>query len=57
MTFRKNASAGFSKRTWNSTPDPMTQAIFAAPMLGLYLLSIVIAWLVGPKRRKDDDEA
>ncbi|MFN7981534.1 MAG: twin-arginine translocase subunit TatC [Vicinamibacterales bacterium] len=30
--------------------DMMTQAIFAAPMLGLYLLSIVIAWVVGPKR-------
>lgn len=28
--------------------DMMTQAIFAAPMLGLYLLSIVIAWLVAP---------
>ncbi|MEQ1869469.1 MAG: twin-arginine translocase subunit TatC [Vicinamibacterales bacterium] len=32
------------------TGDPMTQAIFAAPMLGLYLFSIVVAWLVGPKR-------
>src|SRR3954471_14306275 len=30
--------------------DMMTQTIFAAPMLGLYLLSIVIAWIVGPKR-------
>jgi sec-independent protein translocase protein TatC len=30
--------------------DMMTQAIFAAPMLGLYLLSIVIAWGFGPKR-------
>lgn len=30
--------------------DMMTQAIFAAPMLGLYFLSIVIAWVVGPKR-------
>jgi len=30
--------------------DMMTQTIFAAPMLGLYLLSIVIAWVVGPKR-------
>jgi sec-independent protein translocase protein TatC len=34
------------------TGDMMTQLIFAAPMLGLYLLSIVIAWLVGPKRQK-----
>jgi len=30
--------------------DMMTQTIFAAPMLGLYLLSIAIAWLFGPKR-------
>jgi sec-independent protein translocase protein TatC len=30
--------------------DALTQAIFAAPMVGLYLLSIVIAWVVGPKR-------
>ena len=34
------------------TGDMMTQAIFAAPMVGLYLLSIVIAWVVGPKRLK-----
>src|SRR3954468_2620463 len=32
--------------------DMMTQTIFAAPMVGLYLLSIVIAWIVGPKRIK-----
>jgi sec-independent protein translocase protein TatC len=32
------------------TGDPTTQAIFAAPMVALYLLSIVIAWIVGPKR-------
>jgi sec-independent protein translocase protein TatC len=30
--------------------DMMTQLIFAAPMLGLYVLSIAIAWMVGPKR-------
>ena len=34
------------------TGDMMTQSIFAAPMLGLYLLSIAIAWVVGPKRLK-----
>jgi sec-independent protein translocase protein TatC len=34
------------------TGDMMTQTIFAAPMIGLYLLSIVIAWIVGPKRQK-----
>jgi sec-independent protein translocase protein TatC len=34
------------------TGDPMTLMIFAAPMIGLYTLSIAIAWLVGPKREK-----
>ena len=29
--------------------DMVTQTIFAAPMIGLYLLSIVIAWMVQPK--------
>jgi sec-independent protein translocase protein TatC len=37
------------------TGDMMTQTIFAAPMVGLYILSIVIAWVVGPKRVKDDE--
>jgi len=32
------------------TGDPTTQAIFAAPMVALYILSILIAWIVGPKR-------
>jgi sec-independent protein translocase protein TatC len=32
--------------------DPWTQAVFAAPMLALYLVSIAIAWLVGPKRMR-----
>jgi sec-independent protein translocase protein TatC len=32
--------------------DMVTQTIFAAPMVGLYLLSIGIAWLVGPKKAK-----
>lgn len=31
--------------------DPLGQVILAAPMMGLYALSIGIAWLVGPKRR------
>jgi sec-independent protein translocase protein TatC len=41
------------------TGDMMTQTIFAAPMVGLYLLSIVIAWIVGPKRLRAsaDEEA
>jgi sec-independent protein translocase protein TatC len=29
--------------------DMVTQTIFAAPMLGLYALSILIAWIVTPK--------
>src|SRR4051794_13141156 len=33
--------------------DMMTQTIFAAPMVVLYIISIVIAWVVGPKRIRD----
>src|SRR5262245_23297334 len=29
--------------------DMVTQTIFAAPMIGLYVLGIFIAWVVGPK--------
>jgi sec-independent protein translocase protein TatC len=29
--------------------DMVTQTIFAAPMIGLYILGIIIAWIVGPK--------
>lgn len=32
--------------------DPWNQAVFAAPMFGLYLASIAIAWLVQPKQQK-----
>ena len=32
------------------TGDPVTQTVFAAPMIGLYVLGIAIAWVVGPKR-------
>jgi sec-independent protein translocase protein TatC len=32
--------------------DPWNQTIFAAPMIGLYLISIGIAWIVGPRRPK-----
>src|SRR6266498_1865132 len=35
------------------TGDPVTQTVFAAPMIGLYVLGIGIAWLVGPKRPSD----
>ena len=39
------------------TGDPMTLMIFAAPMIGLYTLSIAIAYLVGPKRSKNKDSS
>jgi Sec-independent protein secretion pathway component TatC len=32
--------------------DPYNQMIFAAPMIALYLVSIGIAWIVGPKRAR-----
>jgi sec-independent protein translocase protein TatC len=32
--------------------DMLTQTLFAAPMIGLYVISILIAWAVGPRRRK-----
>ena len=38
--------------TYNTAGDMVTQTIFAAPMVALYLLSIVIAWVVGPKRMR-----
>jgi sec-independent protein translocase protein TatC len=34
------------------TGDMMTQSIFAAPMLGLYLLSIIIAWVANPRSKE-----
>jgi len=33
--------------------DMITQSIFAAPMVALYLLGILIAWVVGPKKGAD----
>ena len=38
------------------TPDIVNMCIFAAPMVGLYGLSIGIAWLVHPSRRKNRAE-
>ena len=32
--------------------DPWNQTVFAAPMVVLYLLGIVIAWAVGSKGEK-----
>jgi Sec-independent protein secretion pathway component TatC len=36
-----------------TSTDAWTQTMFALPMIGLYLISIVIAWIVGPKREKE----
>lgn len=32
------------------TPDPITQSFVALPLLGLYFVGILLAWLVQPKR-------
>ena len=39
-----------SPRSLTPSGDPWNQTVFAAPMIVLYLLSIVIAWLVAPAR-------
>lgn len=36
-----------------TSPDPWNQTAFALPMIALYLISIVIAWIVGPKGEKE----
>jgi sec-independent protein translocase protein TatC len=36
------------------TPDMVTQTALAAPMIGLYLLGVLVAWLFGKKREKED---
>ena len=33
--------------------DAATQALFALPMIGLYLIGIIIAWMVGPIANKE----
>jgi sec-independent protein translocase protein TatC len=37
------------------SPDPWTQAVFAAPMIALYLISIGIAWIARSKNDKPRD--
>jgi sec-independent protein translocase protein TatC len=37
--------------------DMFTQTAMATPMIGLYILSIGLAWMFGKKRRKDDDDS
>jgi sec-independent protein translocase protein TatC len=38
------------------TSDPFNQMVFALPMLGLYVLSIGIAWIVAPKKTNEPPE-
>ncbi len=37
--------------------DAATQALFAMPMIGLYVIGILIAWIVAPVARRKDDAA
>jgi sec-independent protein translocase protein TatC len=32
------------------SPDPWNQTVFAAPIIGLYVISIGVAWIVAPRR-------
>ena len=38
------------------TGDPATLTLMAAPMIALYGLSIIIAWLVSPKRNPTEEQ-
>jgi sec-independent protein translocase protein TatC len=38
------------------TGDPLTQTLFAGPMIGLYVISIGIAWIFQKKRQPDADD-
>jgi sec-independent protein translocase protein TatC len=38
-----------------ASPDPWNQMIMAAPMIALYLVSIVVAWVVGLRDKNDVD--
>jgi sec-independent protein translocase protein TatC len=37
------------------TPDVATQSVFAVPMVLLYLLGVVVAWLFGKKKPAEAD--
>ena len=37
------------------TPDIPTQCVFALPMIGLYLLGVLVAWIFGKKRRVEEN--
>jgi len=46
------SSSSSSRPVVTPTGDPMTQTMFAAPMIVLYLISIVIAWIFGKKKKE-----
>src|SRR5664280_1044396 len=37
------------------TPDIPTQCVFALPMIGLYLLGVLVAWIFGKNRRVEEN--
>jgi len=37
------------------TGDPMTLVLMAGPMIGLYILSIGLAWIFGKRRRHAEE--
>jgi sec-independent protein translocase protein TatC len=39
------------------TPDAVTQTALAAPMIGLYLLGVGVAWAFGRDRKRETDES
>jgi len=40
------------------TPDMVTQSALALPMVGLYLVGVLVAWVFGrPRQRPEDDGA
>ncbi|OGD10273.1 MAG: twin arginine-targeting protein translocase TatC [Candidatus Aminicenantes bacterium RBG_13_62_12] len=39
------------------SPDMISQVVLAVPMLGLYGLSILIAWVVGKKKKEKTEES
>jgi sec-independent protein translocase protein TatC len=63
-------TAGFLLRGWKlavvfcfvasavitPTPDMVTQTALAGPMIGLYALGVLVAWLFGKKRTKDEEK-
>ena len=36
--------------------DPVSQTVMAAPMIVLYGISIIVAWMFGKKKRQTDDD-